>query len=402
MRRSLLWRSTCTGAVHLGQGAHASRRCHPSAAVRLSRRILGGVLLAVCMAAHSAFADPLTTTPVVVPFQGAVSVSDTNALAGATTSTHAAFPSLTVTQYNGPDILTGVQLQLNATRTPSGSVTGSGGTLPKSASGTGSSTGQISMPGAGQTFSTITVSKSCTTTTGTSHCSASVTGTAQHINQTFHLTTGLASYYGPGAFTVTRTAPSLTATASGTFNTVSFTYQEDWTGMLTTTYEYIKHANASFDGTSDVDELELNFGTVFQNSTAQQSVSIFNLPDPAGTTAGLTLDRISASGDTPAFRMPDLVAPFLTLAAGGSQTFLASLDTTQLGSYSATYVLSLADEDFGVGGTTATLQLTLMGQVLAVPPVPAVSTPEPATWLLLVTGLTGLCGYGWHRRQDTA
>jgi len=202
------------------------------------------------------------------------------------------------------------------------------------------------------------------------------------------VTTGLASYYGPGTFNVTRTAPSLAATASGTFTNSTFTYKEAWTGTLSTVYEYSKHANASFAQASDLDTLLLDFGSVSPYSTAQQDWSLFNLLNPAGTTAGLVLQSVSGSGDTTAFSLPDLVPPFTTLAAGSGQTFLATFDPTHPGTYSATYLLHLSDEAIGVGGTTSTLELTLTGQAV----------PEPSTWLLLATGLASLLGYGWWRQ----
>jgi hypothetical protein len=373
------------GTGHDADPVHWSR---PSSRVWPSAPVLGLVVWAFCLASHAAFAVPLTTTPDVVSFGGSVSVTDTKATPGATTANGATFPSLTVHKYTGADILTGVQLQLTSTRTPSGTVTASGGTLPRTASGTGSGTGQITLPGVTQAFPAVTASSACTKTSGSASCTASTTGAGQPTNQTFHVTTGLASYDGPGGFSVTRTAPTLAATASGTFTSSTFTYQEAWTGTLTTSYEYSKHANASFAPTSDLDTLLLDFGTVSPHSEAQQSFRLFNLLDPAGMTAGLVLTSASSSGDTTAFSIPDLVPPFMPLTAGSGQTFLATFDPTHPGTYSATYLLHLADEDIGVGGTTSTLALTLTGQAV----------PEPSTWLLLATGCLGLLGYGGRRR----
>jgi PEP-CTERM motif len=375
--------SKWTRRARLGAQGEAGRQ-------RPSPGGLGLACVMVCLVSRIAGAVPLTTLPQVVAFSGAVSVTDTKATPGATTAHGASFPSITVNKYTGADILTGVQLHLTSTRTPSGTVTASGGTLPRNATGTGSGTGQITLPGVTQAFPAVTASSACTKTTGTSSCTASTTGAAQPTNQTFHVTTGLASYYGPGTFSVTRTAPTLVATAAGTFTSSTFTSQEAWTGTLSTSYEYSKHANASFAPTSDLDTLVLDFGPVAPHSTTQQSWSLFNLPDPAGMTAGLGLTSVSSAGDTAAFSIPDLVPPFLPLAAGSGQTFLATFEPTQPGMYSATYLLHLADEAIGIGGTTSTVAFTLTGQAV----------PEPSTWLLFATGGAGLFGYGWQRRQQ--
>jgi hypothetical protein len=43
------------------------------------------------------------------------------------------------------------------------------------------------------------------------------------------------------------------------------------------------------------------------------------------------------------------------------------------------------------------------GQVISLDLNPLAATvPEPSTWLLLATGLTGLLGYGWRHRQRAA
>lgn len=351
-------------------------------------------LVGLYMTASTALALPLLTSPQVASFNSTVSVTDTKATAGATSQNNALFtPSVVSNRYNGPDILTGVNIQLNSTRTPTGTVSGSGGGLPRNATGSGSSTGQINVPGASQAFGSISVSPNCSRTSSPANCTSTVTGSAQAANATFHLTTGLSNYYGAGTFSATRTDPTLTALAGGTFNNVTFTYQEAWAGTLTTTYEYIKHANGSFDGTSDVNALTLDFGTVLQGSIAQQSFSLFNLIDPAGATAGLDFDSINGVGDTSAFLLSSL-SPFTNLAAGHQQNYSVALDTNQSGSYSATYFLSLSDEDVGIGGSSSILELTLRGTVTTV--------PEPATWLLLLTGCVALVGFHRHRSSQAA
>ncbi|REJ91513.1 MAG: PEP-CTERM sorting domain-containing protein [Planctomycetota bacterium] len=116
-------------------------------------------------------------------------------------------------------------------------------------------------------------------------------------------------------------------------------------------------SNASFNAVSDVNVLNLDFGTVgIGSSPAPINFSLANLLD-AGTTAHVVLDAVTESGDT-AELSTDL-APFLGLAAGSSLDYEALFDTGRPGNYNASYELSFSD----VLGTAQTLTLNLSGQV---------------------------------------
>jgi hypothetical protein len=354
-------------------------------------------LLGLCLTAGAALAIPLTTTPTIVLLSGAVSATD-NQAAGSTSNNGAAFPSVNAGKYDGSDILTGVVIDLTSTLTPGGA----GGGGPQTGNRTATGTGQISVPGASQTFGPATASGSCSKTgmQGNVGCTYTATGAAQAANTTFNITSGLLDYFGPGTFTVTRSAPSLSATSGGTFSGMtphSFTFNESWTGSLSTTYQYLKHANGSFDGVGDQDVFLIDFGTLFQGDAAQLGFIIYNLADAAGAgaTAGLDFDSILGSGDTG--KLTTDLALFSNLAAGGSQSFAAFLDTAALGSFGASYVLTLSDQNVGVGGKTSSLRVNLAGTVVA-RPVVAEAVAEPGTLALLGVGLTSI-GLAARRRR---
>ncbi|REJ67370.1 MAG: PEP-CTERM sorting domain-containing protein [Planctomycetota bacterium] len=118
-------------------------------------------------------------------------------------------------------------------------------------------------------------------------------------------------------------------------------------------------SNASFDSASDVDVLNLDFGTVGWNSSAADlAVDISNLINAGvGVTEELDLTGIVGSGDTATLSTD--IAPFVDLAAGSTNNFLASIDTAGMGTFSASYDLSFTDDL----GTNQTLTLNLSGAV---------------------------------------
>ncbi len=128
----------------------------------------------------------------------------------------------------------------------------------------------------------------------------------------------------------------------------------------------LDHATPSFDGGSEVTTLMHDFGSVAQGSMIPAfGFDVFNLGTLPAFTAELDFDSFMAAGDTGVL-IADLAgsAGTLHLAGGTSHEFAALLDTSTPGMFSATYTLSLSDEDLP-GALTKSLTLTLVGEVTA-------------------------------------
>jgi hypothetical protein len=131
----------------------------------------------------------------------------------------------------------------------------------------------------------------------------------------------------------------------------------------------LDHANASFSGDTDQDDLTIDFGTVSQNSVQSQTFSLYNLVALAGFTASLDLDGVSEAGDTFnkfSTTLPGSASPQL-LSAGSSLSYSVNFDTTTVGLFSATYTLSSSDEDLDGAAASAPLTIHVSGNVTAVP-----------------------------------
>ena len=121
-------------------------------------------------------------------------------------------------------------------------------------------------------------------------------------------------------------------------------------------------ARASFDAALVQETLTIDFGTQDVGGTVSSPFGLFNLENTINFTADLDLDSVSGVGDTTVLGS-DLAA-FTGLVAGTSTGFLASFDTSAVGSFSASYTLNLSDEDIP-GQTFQTLTLNLIGEVSA-------------------------------------
>ena len=129
---------------------------------------------------------------------------------------------------------------------------------------------------------------------------------------------------------------------------------------VTLSYNVLDHSNASFVSGLDQDLLTIDFGTLTPGGIVNAAFDLFNLESTLGFTADLDLDSIIGSGDTGVLGS-NLVA-FSALDAGTSNGFMASFDTSGLGTFSASYTLNLSDEDIA-GATNQVLTLQLLGEV---------------------------------------
>jgi len=384
---------------------------HTMAGIRNSGRLrdrgrhrLGRICLAISVwalspsLAHAALV--YDTSP--VSFNNNLSVTDKEKGASANDN-NASLGTSELDQFDASlGVLTGVTINLDSTRTQTVtvSVPAKSNKPPVSAqsAGTGGSTASIFAPGVSYTFTPeINASATCSGTS-TDACSNTYSPVGVATNQNLSATSSLDSYVGSGTVTVSRTTPTFYATQkTNEFNGKSTTqYNLDWAGKLSATYTYILHAAPSFDNGSSIDSLTLDFGSVEQNSTIDSlGFSIFNLADPDNRErTDLDLISFTATGDTSA--LDSGLTTFANLSQGGEQLFYATLDTTALGSFSVTYLLTLSDAA-NIGATdsqhTYSMYLTLTGIVGEV-----TSVPVPDALWLFVTGLVGIVGIARHNK----
>lgn len=330
-------------------------------------------------------------------FSDSQSVTDTSATAGATTGTLSG--STNITQFNADTgVLTGTTISLTSTRTEAVSGSGSGGTSKakngnKTAGTASTSSSLLTAPGISTSFGTLTESGNCASTGSGTSCIYGPTSDSTATSASLAVPGASLDSYVGGATVLAQRSANLSVAASNTnFTSTSATYQSGWSGKLTVAYDYLLHAETSFDASSTELSLNLDFGTVFVGDSA--SPLAFSIYNGAGERVGLDLDSVLGSGDTSALTT-DLAA-FLGLSAGAGNGYLAFLDTSVEGLFAATYTLFLSDEDVGAASSrhAYTLTLNLFGRVVAEPGGGPV--PEPATVALLGAGLLGL---GWRQRR---
>lgn len=140
---------------------------------------------------------------------------------------------------------------------------------------------------------------------------------------------------------------------------------QDGDDTINVTLDVLDPSEASFSGLADNNTLLIDLGTVAMGSTLPTvDFDIFNLESTSGYTADLELDSIFGSGDTSALTTDLTTFTGLSaLAAGSSNMFTATLETSSTGIFSATYTLEFSDENIAGASMGDDLILTLIGEV---------------------------------------
>lgn len=235
-------------------------------------------------------------------------------------------------------------------------------------------------------------------------CSGTATtsaATPTNLNQAV-TSASLDSYVGNGDVTLARTAPTLSATQVDATFTGSETTQHTvtWAGDTGATYDYLLHAAPSFDSSSSMITLDLNFGTFYVGDVATLGFDIFNLGN--ADRVGLDLDSIFGTGNVTTLLTN--LGEFSGLTQGAGNNWLAMLDTSTAGTFNASYLLSLSDADVGAASSRfaynnyLTLNLTGTVDERVVVPGQVNDLPEPTTLFLIGLGLAGL---GFSQRKKS-
>lgn len=134
---------------------------------------------------------------------------------------------------------------------------------------------------------------------------------------------------------------------------------------VTVMFDVLDHATPSFASAASQESLSFDFGSVAAGAAASPfSFEIFNVENSVDFTAALDLDSIVGSGDT-SILSTDL-SEFSELQAGQNNGFTADFDTSVVGGFSATYLLSFSDQDLPGEAALGNLTLMLTGEVFAI------------------------------------
>ncbi|TXI24273.1 MAG: PEP-CTERM sorting domain-containing protein [Nitrosomonas sp.] len=193
---------------------------------------------------------------------------------------------------------------------------------------------------------------------------------------------------GGGSISLVAGISSVSGNATTAASNTATPSQTNLTAAYSVVYNYLEHAVASFDGGSTLTSLDIDFGTIVLGDLVNSiSFDIFNLVGVNGVALDLT--SISSSGDTAAF-MTDL-GFFSDLVHGAHNSYSASFDPASAGTFDATYLLTLSDDDAtGASASRHTYSLELHLTGTAVNPT---AIPEPSMIALLGAGLLGLFGF---------
>ena len=378
--------------------------------MKTSFTLAAALVATVSINAIAMAATPLQSTASTTAARTSTGMQVATVSSGSATATTTTAPtnasSVNVAQFDTANgILTGanvaVKTSVRSVAQVTGAVNGSGSN--RTVSSQAALTGTIAAAGVSFSSSALTASITCSG----SNCSQSASNQTDTTSGTIDRNAAvplanLASYAGTGSVAFTRSATGSTKVttgsgarsgeADGLFTFGSSTQSNNTYSIV---YDYLNFANPSFDGTSNINYLGLDFGTLLAGSgPVTLNFSLFNIGDT--NSAGVNLDTMVRSTNNTDFTTT--LANFTDLVGGASSNFTMTFLPTAIGLNSETFTLDLSDyaPTGSVGTKTYQLKINTLGSVYAPPPVESV--PEPQVWAMLIVGF-GLTGLGQRRRR---
>jgi endonuclease/exonuclease/phosphatase family metal-dependent hydrolase len=132
-------------------------------------------------------------------------------------------------------------------------------------------------------------------------------------------------------------------------------------------YTVLDHADPSFSDSSSATSQTVDFGYVPVGSATRTSAfSVWNRS--ATNRAGLDVDSVTNSGDTA--RLTTNATTSANLAAGGSRSYNASLNSAVAGNFTATHTFATSDQNLTGAAARSNLVLTTTSRVFSVATFP--------------------------------
>jgi hypothetical protein len=370
-------------------------------------RISAALLLGVSFSSAAMAVVPFTTTVTAtgLPAANTTSLTASVATGSATNTTNGTVSAdaVNLSKFNtNTGILVGAKVKVNGVNTAnnaqvSGSVKATG--MARTIDATTSMAGEISGTG----FTTISnaataANRNCTG----GNClnspgNAATTNPGATLSGTSTVAAGsLAAYAGTGTVALNRnaTGSSTVTTGSGANNGTAGAFYSFTGGTYSIDYEYLNFSSPSFDGTSVLRSLNLDFGTRTINSgPITLNFSLFNIGNE--NSAGVSLTGVTR--DTNNAQFATTLSNFTGMAGGASQSYSVTFNVSQLGVQQDVLRLTMADEaPGGVGGQTYDLDINISGTGID----GVVSeVPEPQTWVTLIAGF-GMVGVSARSRRS--
>mgnify|MGYP005724997129 CR=1 FL=1 len=179
-------------------------------------------------------------------------------------------------------------------------------------------------------------------------------GVARNTQSMSHTVQITGSGFGPFGGNVTIDTTEVTSAGAGLGSS-------DGDDVVTITGIALDHALASLDGQSQTSELVIDFGQLEVDETSPTlGYSVWNIA-PSVYSANLDIDSVMIIGDAGAFSTN--LTPLSGIMTGEDAAFTVEIDTQTIGTYEATAIITVSDEDLPGASGPSNLLVTFKGRI---------------------------------------